>query len=41
MTMYLKSLPWYLSIALSMMIVYGIYAGPPAAVSVRFGGFVV
>ena len=30
--MYVKSLPWYLSIALAMMVGYGVYAGPPAAV---------
>jgi len=30
--MYLKSLPWYLSIAVSMMIGYGIHAKPPAVV---------
>ncbi|MBO4900976.1 MAG: hypothetical protein J5509_11875 [Lachnospiraceae bacterium] len=30
--MYIKSLPWYLSIALAMMIGYGIYAHPPVIV---------
>ncbi len=30
--MYVKSLPWYLSISLAMMIGYGIYARPPIAV---------
>lgn len=30
--MYIKSLPWYLSIALAMLIGYGIYARPPVAV---------
>lgn len=30
--MYLKSLPWYLSISLAMMVGYGIYAHPPVTV---------
>ncbi len=30
--MYIKSLPWYLSISLAMMIGYGIYAKPPVYV---------
>ncbi|SCW62194.1 ABC-2 type transport system permease protein [Ruminococcaceae bacterium YRB3002] len=30
--MYIKSLPWYLSVSLSMMVVYGIYTGASVAV---------
>lgn len=30
--MYVKSLPWYLSISLAMMVGYGLYAHPPAVV---------
>lgn len=30
--MYIKSLPWYMSISLAMMIGYGVYASPSAAV---------
>lgn len=30
--MYVKSLPWYLSISLAMLIGYGVYAKPPAPV---------
>ena len=32
MYMYVKSLPWYLSISLAMMVGYGIYARPPVVV---------
>ena len=28
--MYIKSLPWYLSISLAMLIGYGVCAAPPA-----------
>ena len=30
--MYVKSLPWYLSISLAMLVGYGVYAHPPVAV---------